>query len=138
MKVGIVFGAFDLLHAGHTHLLRECKMRCDRLVVGLHVDPSIERPEKNKPVESLIERQLKLSSNKYVDDVIVYETEKDIGILLQTGRFNMRFLGSDYQGLPNDINKKPVTAPTMIEIEYIKSLPIHTSDIRERIKNDNK
>lgn len=132
MKIGIIFGAFDLLHAGHVHLLCQCKMRCDKLVVGLHVDPSIERSNKNKPLETVLERQMKLRSNKNVDDIFVYETEEDLRLLLMTKKFHVRFLGTDYAQV-NHNNPPKITEENLIPIEYIDSLPIHTSDLRERI-----
>lgn len=129
MRTGFVAGAFDLLHAGHTHLLKECKKYCDYLVVGLHADPSIERKHKNKPIESIVERQIKLLGSKYIDNIFIYETEKDLCLLLEYLNPDVRFLGTDY--IKGD---KPITDPDSVEIIYIKSLPIHTSDIRERVK----
>jgi len=78
MKTGFVAGSWDLLHAGHIHLLRECKNRCDKLVVGLQVDPSLQRVEKNKPIETLLERQLRLWGCRYVDQVVVYQKENEL------------------------------------------------------------
>ena len=129
MKTGIVFGAFDLLHAGHIHLLESCKDRCDYLIVGLHVNPKVERHYKNMPVESLLERQMKLRGCKYVDEVIVYETENDLLNILNGLLIHERYIGSDYQGKRNKI-----TGEDIIPIFEIDSFPIHTSDLRERIK----
>ena len=133
MKKGIVFGAFDLLHAGHVHLLRECKKRCDYLIVCIHADPSVERPEKNKPIESILERTIKVANCKPVNEVFVYETENDLKNLLNYCNPDVRFLGIDYAKVdPN--NPPKITAESLVPIEYIDSLPIHTSDIRRRIK----
>lgn len=129
-KVGFVAGSFDLLHAGHIHLLKQCKKHCDYLIVGLHVNPSIERPEKNKPIESVLERTIKVGNCKWVDEMFVYETEADLSLLLKYCNIDVRFLGSDYK------NGKEITDPDAIPITFIDSLDIHTSDIRERIKND--
>lgn len=129
MTVGFVAGAFDLLHVGHIHLLRQCKSYCDLLVVALQVDPNVDRPEKNKPVESLAERFIKLTSIKYVNSVVVYETEDDLVLLLKTINPDVRFLGTDYKE-----SGKPITKPNLVPIRYIESLPIHTTDIRKRIK----
>ena|SRR3990167_1699724 len=129
MKIGFVAGAFDLLHAGHIHLFKEAKKYCDQLVVGLHIDPSIERKYKNKPIESLLERGIKLRSCIYVDQIVPYETEADLEQIFNHWNINIRFIGSDY--IDGD---KPITDPDSVEIHYIKSLSIHTSDIRERIR----
>lgn len=128
MKIGIVFGAFDLLHAGHIHLLKKARERCDQLIVGIHVDPSIERPEKNKPIESLFERTIKLKGCIYVDQIFGYEREEEIAIALKYFDVGVRFLGSDYED-----GSKEITDRDAVLIEYIDSLPIHTSDIRKRI-----
>lgn len=128
MKIGFVCGAFDLLHAGHIHLLKQCKLRCDYLLVGLHVDPSIERPEKNEPLESVLEREIKLNACKYVDDVIIYEKEEDLSLIFKYFKIDVRFLGIDYKN-----TYKPITDEAAIPIEYIDSLPIHTSDLRSKL-----
>ena len=130
MKVGIVVGAFDLLHAGHIHLLRQAKKRCDRLIVGIHADPSLERPYKNKPIESLLERQIKLNACRYVSEFIIYEREIDLPIIAKFFKINVRFLGSDYAGTRGD--PKPITEMD-IPIEYIDSIDIHTSEVRKRL-----
>ena len=131
MRVGFVCGSFDLLHAGHIHLLKQCKKNCDYLIVGLHVDPHLERESKNKPVESLLEREIKLNACRYVDFTVIYETEADLSIIFRYFKIDVRFLGSDYVD-----NLKSITFKEAIPIKYINSLPIHTSDIRRRI-NDN-
>ena len=93
---GFIAGAFDLLHPGHIYTLRECKMRCDKLVVGLHVDPSLERPSKNKPVETVFERFIRLAACKYVDEIVPYETENDLLNILHTLNLDIRFLDEGY------------------------------------------
>ncbi|MCR4324165.1 MAG: adenylyltransferase/cytidyltransferase family protein [Candidatus Curtissbacteria bacterium] len=125
---GFVCGSFDLLHAGHIHLLRECKKYCDELIVGLHVDPSYQKPYKNKPIETILERQLKLWGCRYVDRVIVYEKENELPFLAQIFNIDIRFLGSDYKN-----GDKKIT-DMGIPIIYIDSLDIHTSGLRERVK----
>jgi glycerol-3-phosphate cytidylyltransferase len=129
MKIGFIAGAFDLLHAGHIHLLKECRSKCDFLIVGLHVDPSIQRPKKNKPIESILERQIRLQACEYVNEVIVYEKESDLSIMFKYFKINIRFLGSDYKG-----TKKPITDPDAVPIYYIDSIAINSSSLRERIK----
>lgn len=127
---GFVAGTFDLLHVGHLYLLKECKEHCNFLIVALHVDPSIERADKNKPIESVLERTFRLKATKYVNQVLVYETEADLALILQFRKPDIRFLGSDYRD-----NQKQITAKELAPIEYIDSIDIHSSDIRERIKN---
>lgn len=129
MKRGIVTGAFDLLHAGHMNFIHEASKRCDELIVALHVNPQLQRENKNKPIESIVERQIKLAKTVGVKEVWCYETEEDLLLLFQYLKPDVRFLGSDYQNSGNTIK-----FPEIIPIEYIESLFIHTSDIRERIK----
>lgn len=131
MKIGFVAGAFDLLHAGHIHLLKQARKKCDYLIVGLHADPSIERKEKNKPVETLLERQIKLNACRYVDLTVIYEKENDLEHIFKYFKIDVRFLGSDYQSKENP---KAITASNVIPIVYIDSLPIHTTSIRERMR----
>ena len=84
-KIGIVFSAFDLFHAGHVAMLAEAKNHCDYLIAGLQTDPTIDRPDtKNKPVQSIVERQIQLSACRFVDELVIYETEKDLVDLLLT------------------------------------------------------
>jgi glycerol-3-phosphate cytidylyltransferase len=96
MIKGFTCSAFDLLHAGHIEMLRECKDYCDWLIVGLHVNPRIDRPDKNKPVQSVYERYLQLRGCKYVDEIIPYETEEDLINLLAIEPITVRFVGSEY------------------------------------------
>lgn len=95
-RVGIVASCFDLFHAGHVLMLEEAKDQCDRLIVALQSDPTIDRPEKNKPSQGLFERYTQVSSCKYVDEVIPYDTEADLYNLLAGYEWDVRFLGSDY------------------------------------------
>ena len=97
MKVGFVAGAFDLCHAGHILMLEEAKRNCDYLIVGLHTDPSIDRGEKNKPIQSTYERYVQLSALDAVDKIIPYDTEEDLLNLLANTPFDIRFLGDDYK-----------------------------------------
>ena len=98
MKVGFTCSCFDLLHAGHILMLKDAKEQCDKLIVGLQTDPSIDRPlTKNKPIQSLRERKIQLEAVRYVDDIFVYETESDLIDLLKLVKPNVRILGSDYK-----------------------------------------
>ena len=97
-KIGIVFSAFDLFHAGHIAMLSEAKNHCDYLIAGLQTDPTIDRPDtKNKPVQSIVERQIQLAACRYVDEVVVYETEEDLCDLLLILPVDVRILGVEYQ-----------------------------------------
>jgi glycerol-3-phosphate cytidylyltransferase len=97
-KIGFTCSTFDLLHAGHVLMLAEAKSVCDYLIVGLQTDPTIDRPGiKNKPVQSIVERYVQLSAVKFVDEVIVYDTEKDLEDLLMFLPINVRILGEEYK-----------------------------------------
>jgi len=97
-KVGIVFSQFDMLHAGHIAMLSEAKNHCDYLIAGLQTDATIDRPDtKNPPVQSIVERQIQLSACRYVDEVVIYETEKDLVDLLLILPIHVRILGVEYQ-----------------------------------------
>ena len=97
-KVGITFSTFDMLHAGHIAMLSEAKNHCDYLICGLQTDPTIDRPDtKNKPVQSIVERQIQLAACRYVDEVVVYQTEQDLVDLLLILPLDVRILGVEYQ-----------------------------------------
>lgn len=94
--VGFTCSCFDLFHAGHIMMLKECKENCDYLIVGLQTDPTIDRPEKNKPVQSVFERFVQLQACKYVDEIVVYATEKELIDVLLSYKINTRFVGEEY------------------------------------------
>ena len=97
-KIGITFSTFDMLHAGHIAMLSEAKNHCDYLICGLQTDPTIDRAEtKNKPVQSIVERQIQLAACRYVDEVVVYQTEQDLIDLLLILPLDVRILGVEYQ-----------------------------------------
>ena len=97
-KIGITFSTFDLLHAGHIAMLAEAKNHCDYLICGLQTDPTIDRPgTKNAPIQSIVERQIQLSACRYVDEVVVYQTEQDLVDLLLILPLDIRVLGVEYQ-----------------------------------------
>jgi glycerol-3-phosphate cytidylyltransferase len=97
-KIGIVFSAFDMLHAGHVAMLAESKNHCDYLIAGLQTDPTIDRPDsKNTPVQSIVERQIQLAACRYVDEVVVYQTEQDLVDLLLILPVDVRMLGVEYE-----------------------------------------
>ena len=98
MKTGFTCSTFDLFHAGHIMMLKEARTQCDYLIVGLQTDPTIDRPlEKNKPVQSVFERYEQLKACKYVDEVLVYATEKDLVDILLSYPINVRILGNEYE-----------------------------------------
>ena len=96
-KRGFTCSCFDLLHAGHILMLKDAKAQCDKLIIGLQTDPTIDRPEKNKPIQSYEERYIQLEAIKYVDEIIKYETEEELYQLLKILRPDVRILGSDYE-----------------------------------------
>jgi glycerol-3-phosphate cytidylyltransferase len=97
-KIGITFSTFDMLHAGHIAMLSEARNYCDYLIAGLQTDPTIDRPDtKNKPIQSIVERQIQLSACRYVDEVVVYQTEQDLRDLLLILPVDVRILGVEYE-----------------------------------------
>jgi glycerol-3-phosphate cytidylyltransferase len=98
---GFTCGTMDLLHAGHILMLKEVKEQCHYLVVGLHTDPTIDRPDKNKPVQSVEERRIQLEAVKYVDEIVEYDTEEDLVKLLKEISPQVRFVGEDWKDNPN-------------------------------------
>jgi glycerol-3-phosphate cytidylyltransferase len=133
MKTGITFSTFDLLHTGHIAMLAEAKSVCDYLVCGLHVDPQVERPNKNKPIQSVVERYIQLSSVQYVDEVIPYNLEKDLHDILLTYPIDVRIIGSDYKDV--EFSGKDICLTKGIEIYYNKrSHNFSSTELRKRIQ----
>ena len=97
-KVGLTASCFDLLHAGHVAMLKEAKDKCDYLICCLQVDPSVDRAEKNKPTQSLVERYIQLHGNRYVDEIIPYSSENELMEILTTYQIDIRFVGEEYRG----------------------------------------
>jgi glycerol-3-phosphate cytidylyltransferase len=97
MKKGITFGTFDLFHAGHVLMIEEAKSVCDHLIVCIQVDPSVDREVKNKPVQSITERKIQVAACKYVDEIIIYETEADVVEILKSTDWDVRILGDEYR-----------------------------------------
>jgi len=116
-KIGITFSAFELLHAGHMSMLAECKKHCDYLIAGLQVDPSHDRPDtKNKPVQSIVERQLQLQAVRYVDEILVYHTERDLEEILLILPINVRIIGEEYRD--KEFTGKQICIDRGIDIVY--------------------
>jgi glycerol-3-phosphate cytidylyltransferase len=133
-RVGIVASCFDLFHAGHILMLMEAKDECDRLVVALQSDPTIDRPEKNKPIQALSERYIQLEACKYVDQIVPYDTEADLYNLLAGYEWDVRFLGMDYY------NRTDFTGSDLnIPIHYCsRRHDYSSSSLRDRILKANK
>jgi glycerol-3-phosphate cytidylyltransferase len=101
LKIGITFSTFDLFHSGHVAMLAEAKNHCDYLIAGLQTDPTIDRPDtKNRPVQSIVERQIQLAACRYVDEVVVYQTEQDLVDLILILPIDVRILGVEYANTP--------------------------------------
>ncbi len=108
MIVGFTCGAFDLCHAGHILMFKECKEQCDYLVIGLQTDPSIDRVDKNKPIQSYEERLIQVEAIKYIDKIFKYDTEEDLYNYLKNTPPDIRFLGEDWKGKPFTGHDLPV------------------------------
>ena len=130
--VGFTCSTFDLLHAGHILMLAEAKTICDYLIVGLQMDPSIDRPvSKNKPVQSIVERYVQLSAVKFVDEIIVYQTEKDLEDLLMFLPISIRIIGEEYEG--KDFTGKQICEDRGIKIWYnSRKHRFSSSELRQR------
>lgn len=132
MKVGITFGAFDLLHAGHCLMLQEAKAQCDYLIVGLQTDPTIDRPTKNKPVQSLVERYIQLKAISVVDEIIPYQTEAELLEIIKAIPIDVRIIGADY--LNKDFTGKDLAGELGIETYYNRrDHAFSTTDLRLRV-----
>lgn len=132
MKIGFTCSCFDLLHAGHVQMLKEAKSCCDWLVVGLQTDPTIDRPNKNKPVQSVTERYIQLAAVRFVDEIIVYATEADLLDVLKSFPINVRFIGEEYKD--KDFTGKDYCLDNGIEIYYNRRQhSFSTTDLRKRV-----
>jgi len=136
MRIGFTCSAFDLLHPGHIAMLGECKEYCDHLIVGLQTDPTIDRPDtKQRPVQSTFERYVQLNSCKFVNEIIPYDTEKDLENLLATIRIDIRFLGYEY--FDKNYTGKNICLSRNIEIFYNEPRlhSFSSTEMRNRLKN---
>jgi len=118
MIVGFTASAFDLLHAGHVQMLRDAKEQCDYLIVGLQIDPHLDRPEKNSPVQTVVERYTQLKAVKYVDEIIPYVTEGDLEDILEMYHINIRILGEEYRD--KDFTGKDICRRRDIDLYFNK------------------
>ena len=128
MKIGITASSCDLLHAGHIIMLKEAKSVCDYLIVALQIDPTLDRPDKNMPIQSFYERWTQLSAVKYVDKIIPYSTEMELMTILQNNSIDIRILGDEY--------KNKVFTGCDLEMEYYFNKRTHkysSTELRKRI-----
>jgi glycerol-3-phosphate cytidylyltransferase len=133
LKVGIVFSSFDLFHAGHVAMLAEAKNHCDYLIAALQTDPTIDRPGiKNPPIQTIVERQIQVSTNRNVDEVVIYQTEKDLEDLLLILPVDVRILGVEYQD--KEFTGKAICALRGIELVYNgRDHSFSSSSLRKRV-----
>jgi glycerol-3-phosphate cytidylyltransferase len=131
-KIGITCSTFDLFHAGHVIMLEEAKRQCDYLIAAIQVDPTIDRKSKNKPVQSIIERQIQVSSCKHVDEIIVYSTEKELEDIFMALPIDVRILGEEYKD--TDYTGKEICMKRGIELYFNKRDHFFSSsDLRQRV-----
>jgi len=135
MIKGITFSSFDLFHSGHVAMLKEARSNCDYLMVGLQTDPTLDRPEKNKPIQSVFERYVQLEGCKYIDEIIPYATEQDLVDILLTYDIQIRFIGEEYR--TKEFTGKQLCVDKGIEIYYNKRQhSFSTSGLRKRIEQN--
>jgi glycerol-3-phosphate cytidylyltransferase len=132
LKIGITFSQFDLLHAGHIAMLAEAKEHCDFLIVGLQNDASWDRPDKNSPVQSIVERQIQLSAVRFVDEIVVYNTEKDLEDILLTLPLDIRILGEEY--MQKEFTGRAICEQRGIELVFNRrDHSFSSSGLRQRV-----
>ena len=133
--VGITFSSFDLFHAGHVKMLEEAKSQCNYLIVGLQLDPSIDRSKKNKPSQSIIERYIQLKGSKHIDEIVPYVTEQDLEDILRAFKIDVRIIGDEYKD-------KHYTGKDYCEINGIKTYynsrdhRFSSTNLRKQVKNE--
>lgn len=132
-RIGITFSTFDLFHAGHIAMLSEAKNHCDYLIAALQTDPTIDRPDsKNPPVQSILERQIQVSACRFVDEIVVYQTEKDVEDILLTLPIDVRILGVEYEN--KDFTGKQICYNRDIELVFnSRDHSFSSSNLRERV-----
>ena len=132
MIVGFTCSTFDLLHAGHVQMLRDAKDQCDYLICGLQVDPSLDRKEKNSPIQTIVERYTQLKAVKYVDEIIPYASEKDLEDILELYTIDVRILGEEYK--EKDFTGKDICKKRGIALYFNKrEHRFSSSDLRKRV-----
>jgi glycerol-3-phosphate cytidylyltransferase len=132
--IGITCSTFDLLHAGHIIMLEECKRYCDYLICAIQVDPTVDRQEKNKPIQSLVERYIQLDAVSYVDKIIPYSTEEELQTIFASLDLDVRIIGEEYKD--TQFTAKDICQKRGIKLEYNKrDHDFSTSSLRQRIYN---
>tara|TARA_E500000331_G_scaffold26525_1_gene22652 strand:+ start:23379 stop:23795 length:417 start_codon:yes stop_codon:yes gene_type:complete len=132
MKIGFTASTFDLLHAGHVQMLREAKEQCDYLICGLQIDPTIDRKDKNYPIQTIVERYTQLNSVKYIDEIIPYSTEKDLCDILSMYNINIRILGEEYR--EKEFTGRDICKARSIDIYFNKrDHRFSSTDLRLRV-----
>ena len=132
LKIGIVFSQFDILHAGHIAMLSEAKNHCDYLIAGLQNNAQWDRPEKNSPIQSIVERQISLSAVRFVDEIVVYNTEKDLEDILLTLPVDVRILGVEY--MEKDFTGRAICEKRRIELVFnSRDHSFSSSSLRKRV-----
>lgn len=133
MKVGFTCSAFDLLHAGHVQMLRDAKAQCDYLMVGLQMDPGLDRSNKNSPAQTIVERYTQLKAVSYVDEIIPYSTEKDLEDILELYTIHVRILGEEYRD--KDFTGKDICRMRDIDLYFNqRGHRFSSSDLRKRVQ----
>ena len=133
-NIGFTCSTFDLLHAGHVVMLEEAKRHCDYLIVGLQIDPTLDRNHKNAPIQSIVERQIQLSAIKYVDEIVIYNTEADLEDLLLTLPINVKVMGEEYKG--KDFTGKQICKDRGIKLIYNgRDHSFSSTSLRKRVYN---
>lgn len=131
-KIGITFSTFDLLHAGHIAMLREAKDHCDYLICGLQMDPTIDRTDKNAPIQTVVERYTQLKGVQYVDEIIPYSSERDVEDILTLYQINVRILGEEYRD--KEFTGKDICRKRDIDLYFNKrDHRFSSSDLRKRV-----
>ena len=132
LKIGIVFSQFDILHAGHIAMLSEAKNHCDYLIAGLQNNAQWDRPDKNAPIQSIVERQISLSAVRFVDEIVVYNTEKDLEDILLTLPVDVRILGVEY--MEKDFTGRAICKKRKIELVFnSRDHSFSSSSLRKRV-----
>ena len=134
MRTGFTCSTFDLLHAGHVQMLREAKEQCDYLICALQIDPSIDREEKNAPIQTVVERYTQLKAVGYVDEIITYGTEEDLEDILNMYSIDVRILGDEYRD--KEFTGKDICRKRSIDLYFNKrDHRFSSSDLRRRIQS---